>query len=754
MHNALYTTIEKKTVMLYFKKTKAKQVLILFLVFILFAAFACDRKDPEDIENEIKDAETVGEWIDALSQRPDDYTPPEATHSTTLIEDAYASGSISLGSYYDLMLTAALDHASLDKQYAGVPDNGTDLTMVLRKLRRDFTSLTAQEQQKLKPYLLSCDNESSFWYDDTQVRSPINKSINSPIATKPLAAMTRPRSDGSYFYITGPPGTEPQQQAVRNALEKAYRMYTDLAYVEPSDWIRVQLANVVFSDPAQVGYERMANWAGRDRCHIDIKTGQDNDTMKSVVAHELFHCFQEYMTNDGGMVYDDWATESTAVWHESYVYPRVNREHIFDDELFAHTNYEFFSRSGEHHYASYLFWQYYYQQSGSDAYAVKLMVDGMFSEGKFEYLSERPAIYEEFKNYALWLFNQEPYKYFVDHDGEPSLNPYGASVVFKEVTHTDSDKSQVRLPAGAIGFYAYQFAPNVAKVEFDLTEIQKNEDNHNGIQMIYLVGSDYFYEDVSYNDTVTFCLTRPSEDLSMLTFIISNGNLDDLDNASRLEADIPIDATGICTPSWHGYVECSGSSSGEGDGKNEYSTAGSYTSTNHGRIDEVLRYDEEERRFYTDTMDISYQSNYRWYVEYAKPESSAVGYTAWEEKTRVTNGYKSYDNELDDYCPPDCPGSALVIKPDEDDETQLIRRSRTYSDVCTYQVTHQVMNMPGSLGVSQGHVPELWVDEYGGTSSATVPYDPIILHMADNGTHMSGTYQEDNYSCTAVYVYE
>lgn len=726
-------------------------VVVLIQTMVLFG---CARQPDEWNDDAVRVAEDYDEWLDALSRRPAGYTHPEVICSSTRIQREYDQGKLSEEDYYLLSIAAAYDPAQLPAVYRdGVDqDTSTDASWLLREIEARIDSFSLETQSRLRPYLLSCDDPESYWYDpDQQIFPPNAMQTQCPC----MADMERPDTGGSYFRITGPAGTADQQEIVANALQRAYSAYAGIGFTEPTDWIRVSLQDTLSRSDGRIGEKWMAELEGRRRCHIAILTELGKERLEAVTAHELFHCFQDYIPGADNSTAGLWEWESTAVWAQEFVYPATNTEHEWYDDLrFSTFEQDFFSTGATMEYVSYLYWFYLYQKDGKTGGAVRNFLERIYLDGRQAAFSSRPDLEAEFKEYALWNLNVSPHTYYEDAGGEPSTRPFGGSVVYETVPDGERFYESIEIERGGIMYYVYTFDWNTLKVHFDLRQIQKTEENHSGIQVVYRADGRSYHEDVSFRDELVFCRNRPAEDIDAIIFIISNADITSSDNDSTLEGELVIDTRGVCIPEWTGSVNCSCSSSGPGDGTGTNLYGGSYTANSSGRLTETLVHDEDDDWLYAASKDVVYSSWYRWYVEY-EPPSTDDSYTAWEEKTRSGSGSRAYEYDLGPDCPPDCPANALVITPaDGDNASRYVHRSKRYSDLGTGTATHQVMNIAGELARMQGRSDELWTDEYDYDVSATIPTDSMLLHLTDNGSRLWGTLTDGSCSCNAEFVFE
>jgi hypothetical protein len=148
------------------RQTYSKSLLILVL-FLAVLLPACNQQPVADIEEEIKTAEDFSAWIEALSKRPPNYTPPKITFSSALILQDYNSGMLSEEEYYLLNITAAYHYDQLPREYrdGAEPDQAPDASWLLWEIRQKIETFSPETQALLQPYLLSCDDPASFWYD-------------------------------------------------------------------------------------------------------------------------------------------------------------------------------------------------------------------------------------------------------------------------------------------------------------------------------------------------------------------------------------------------------------------------------------------------------------------------------------------------------------------------------------------------------------------------------------------------------------
>jgi hypothetical protein len=500
----------------------------------------------------------------------------------------------------------------------------------------------------------------------------------------------------------------------------------------------------------------MAELLDHDRCHIIVQMDEDEDFLQGVAAHELFHCFQNYMGEEPDNFNSDWVRESTATWAEEFAFPDNNTEHEFEDEAFATFSEHFFDTRNTREYASYLFWFFVYHRDGKTGQAVKLLLDDIFEVGEVDALMNWREFYYEFKEYALWNLNTDPFDFYEDHNDEPVLPPTNGSIVYEQIREGNSHYEGLDLYPGAIAYYVYSIGQNVNKLIIDVEDIQKTADNYNGIQMVWQDGSDVHYEDLSFRDERVFCRSRTGENVDLITLIISNGQMAASRNEGRLDGNLRIDARGSCEEAWRGFVECRSQASGIGRGDpTDVFQIGTYTAQTWSRVESTLVYDERDDRFFSVEDTASKVRYYRWYWPNDNWDDFTGG-VLWEKIIRNEQGSRTYIREVPDECPPSCSGlpRAIISEVDEEGYSTYILRERSLRDVGETEATHYALDVPGTLGRMQGHVPDLWMDEMDTSFGVTCPPENLELVLSSDGLMLSGSYESESLTVYAQYAYE
>ncbi len=734
------------------------------LLFGLLAAAGCGPTGPgdgngDDSAGPSPDADPdaairatdLDSWLAAISGQSDSEDQGPVVYSSALIEQAYEAGQIDKDEYYTLRMAAMYDRDHLDEHFRAEPEPNPSATSLLRELVNVYDSLSPEAQTELRPYTLSFEDPESFAYDPDQPRIADIMAAQARLTPR---AMDRPADDGGYFVITG--GTEAQREQILDALQFSYEIFLDLGFPEPTDWIPVAI-QADLGNPYVAGDETFSVHEGNRRCHIRLRSDLAGDNLDGTVAHELFHCFQEYVEASPAVFEAPWVWDSSAVWAQEFVYPDTNTEHAYDMRHFSNLGRYFFDQEGVREYASYFYWFFLYQEGGKTGEVVHDLYVAIQENGTLEAIAGRAGFYEEFKRYALWTLNSPPHEYYEDAHDAPTLRPNGdGSIRHTEIVNDETFFDPIEISEGGAMYYVYTVDDHVDKLRFDLTDLQKDESNENGIQVVYRIDAEWTYEDVSYRDELVFCRGREAERVDGIIFIISNGQLDRSAADSEIDTELTIDTTEQCQVTWHGFVECTWSASGEGDGRgDDLFVLGDYTSQGTTRVDETLLYDPYDDKFYATEQTVSISSHYEWFFEHQVPTVD-TSYIAWERRVEDKNATHTYVSEVPDGCPQDnCWGLPTRIEGLADGEAWAYALDeQSFRNVGEYVSVYSAYHIPGSLGELQGHVAEVRTLEDEHSITVHCPSNSFEMTMSDDGTRMTGSYQTETTTCHAEYIYE
>jgi|GEM_PF-3900335 len=551
------------------------------------------------------------------------------------IEEAFEKKEISEEEYIVLRFQEAFEPEALPAAYQS-DEHGprpNDNSFLFYMLRTRWDTFSPETKKALHKYYVPSWDPDSIWYDPEQknelsmtasVDNESGEKLAAPVqqftdwlTIVPAAAAVTNKLNGYDFkiYFVNS-GDEGKATVVTNALVKAYKKYKAAGMAEPTDWIWADVQTIPNGD---LGSERLENVMndGVRRCTIRIERNQDTKHLETTAAHELFHCFQESMQLPN-YVTDEWIWESTAVWSEEYVFPDYNTEHDYDPDYFMELNKDFLDKAENKDYGAYLWWFYLSQKAGKSPVPIlKGLQNAKDQMGSRNSLKHRPQWYEEQKEFALWNVNYKPFKYYQDSDNKPSEIPYGDSAEYKDVKKGDKFSMPVDMDTGGMKYFVYIVNDNVKKLTFNLEGGNKHAHDKLGVQMIYKVGDNRLYEDVSDRDKVVFCRTRPSEKVSKVLLIVNNADLDNMFSGKH-----EVDASGKCTPGWSGYTRVKWSDSGSDNDLPTLSgdpTVGSWFERGSITVHDTLVYDQEYDEFLVENTSYSYNFAEHQQVNYDRP---------------------------------------------------------------------------------------------------------------------------------------
>ncbi len=334
--------------------------------------------------------------------------------------------------------------------------------------------------EQIEPFICSPEDPNSYFHPDFQEQ----KSVLDRLALASAVSAEETVWENWLIEISGASapvelhfslkGLNSQQQAeidtkaqlVYDTVHKAWEMYRDYLGTQPGNKLKIYLTTNL--KDAQTGWALFTyNNFQISGYEILIDQTLDNDTLKSVTAHELFHIFQHSMgltwfIEDLGGSYDlKWLTEATAVWAEHFVYPGLNRQFRFLPEFSVNLRDDRLSLQGEQEYGSYML--FYLMTEDMNKKDIVADVLWAFSDlgkdsmpGAFQYLDTRGTlqsvlnskagdITDLFGRFALCNWNKEPALFYkdVDKNNQPvriPIDPAGNSIDFLRFVST-SDPS-------------------------------------------------------------------------------------------------------------------------------------------------------------------------------------------------------------------------------------------------------------------------------------------------------------------------
>jgi hypothetical protein len=620
-------------------------IVILVLLFLLFKGCGSGGGSSGfSLGGGSVDTSDFEDWL--LEIYEDDEEFEEQLLSLTLINDAYHNKKeITEEEYYILRVQEAFDHKNLPDEYKSVRIDRRDNSFLLLMINDRIDDFSEETQDILRPFVTNPDDPESYWYKINQDDESLAREFLDIITIVPSAnAMDNEHPmDGKFQVHYDDPFITDKADIVKAALEYSYNKYVNIGMKEPTDWIYVKIQSL-----GDDGQQYMDEHEGEERCHILISTSQSDDALKTSTAHELFHCFQQYIPLKSYST-EEWIWESTATWSEDFTYPTVNTEHGFDSNIFPYFNKDFFDSDNVtyHQYGSYLWPWFLSHKYGKDGLVVKKMLDEAALVGMKDAIKNRPDFYEEFKQYALYNYNTEPFKFYYDHNNKPTKKPYGQSRKKKTFSNREKFNQDVNLDSGGIMYYYYFFEDDIERVEFDFTTINIDSQPDLATQIVYKIGEHWFYQDVSEIKKLKFCRKRPPEEIDVAVVIVGNANLDNL-----AFTQFDIDAEGKCAPEWSGYTSYSWSYTNTVDMSGLTLSGdpgiGTWDERGYMMSRDTLVYDEDNDEFVIKDQMIYYSYDDAQHISYTRDCG-----LQWESDTNSLMGSSHNKWEVDDKYPSD-----------------------------------------------------------------------------------------------------
>ncbi len=567
------------------------------------------------------------EWLfddEAEYDEPDD--------GKSRIVEALENEEITEDEYLLLRFQEAYEPESLPEEYQSEDETtAVDETFLFYMLNHRWDELDSATQAALEQYHLPGWDPGSYWYDpemendetlmgtfgeESELAGTVEKTIDWLTIVPAVEAVQNKHPSGTDYMIRFQTGYNAQALIVKAAMDKAYAKFKAAGFKEPKDWIWVRLQDI--SD-GSLGVEELDNIMndGVQRCTIRIERDLSKKRMESVTAHELFHCFQEYMDL---MPYssEEWIWESTAVWSEEFVYPENNREHEYDSDIFPKLNAWFFDRQGVRHYGAYIWWYYLYQEAGKSHVPIKSMLEAAKKpNGQLKAHKARPKFYEEHKEWALWNLNMEAfYKFYKDHANMPTYIPQPPSLDKSRLYNDITMPQDLAVDAGGMHYYTYRVNNDVDKVKIKLEGANKKVHEQLGVQLLYKIDDNWLYLDVSEEDEVVFCRKRASERVKFLILIFNNADLDDM-----FFSQFEVDGTDKCAPEWSGYTRVTWTDAGSANDLPTLSgdpTSGNWHERGSLTIRDTLVYDSENDEFLIKKTHYSYSHSEKQTITYSR----------------------------------------------------------------------------------------------------------------------------------------
>ena len=264
-----------------------------------------------------------------------------------------------------------------------------------------------------------------------------------------------------------------------------------------------------------------------------LNTDQDWNSLRTTMAHELFHTFQDsFVQTDGA----DWWDEASAVWAQDLVYPTDDEEQN-QLESGNWSNYDgvvgpldLFDDNGLAQYGAYIWPFYLTHRPGGDPRLIGQFYQAGTTKAPIEVFHDTPGWNDRFKEFALWNWNKAPVEIYRDH-GQPIkalaqiAQPFSSTALSLD---NSSDKVKVSLAASSMIYYELATIDDgpgfVHTLRFDLSSVTGGDGA--GVQAILTTPSGRRVEDWSSLPSKTFCRDRSSDHITNVVLVVTNSTIE------------------------------------------------------------------------------------------------------------------------------------------------------------------------------------------------------------------------------------
>lgn len=480
-----------------------------------------------------------------------DPIPLPGTTSFDKIDDAFTKGSIDETEAMRLRIIAGFDPGKLSAAYtADAVAERSSLQAADRWLGKNWDSLSADLQEELRPYYVLPDDADSYLGAAAARKAritPLNTPTGWPYISVSIAAQPEATpalaARGARIHYESSSDTAARQQAqwLAEAFEDAYPRFVALLNRNVDQDVYVYVHPRI-TDKG-VADMRVINGAMRGR--IYVRKGMNEQLSKAVLAHELFHVFQDYVGLDYSPDDEQWLMEATAAWAEHYIYPDYNTEHEYLPQFFSNLDQSMIS-GGSTGYTTYPWFLFVTQMLHYEGYVSDMLHDAV-SQTATSAVTEKPYFEAYFGQYALWNWNQDPARNYRDNPSFPG-DPRGGES-YDSVLYEQNRQYTGNIFVGPLAmlYNAMVISDSVDKIKFEFDAPSTAGKRR---QALVLINGAWTIEDWTGITERTFCRNRDEDRVDAVVLIASNaGTTDDYNENFR------VDTRGRCLPSWHGTTQ-------------------------------------------------------------------------------------------------------------------------------------------------------------------------------------------------------
>lgn len=514
--------------------------------------------------------------------------------SVDKLDEAWQDGQLKVEDYIVLQLRAVYGDNKMPSAYQGEANREKDQAYLFALISENWSTFSKPTQEAILPFILPADNPTSYFSPNNsaeQTQKLWQKILGIKVAGAAGETYKRltPLERITVSYLASKeaelkPRAEWAAQAVRDSVPKYKNLFS----------LNHQPIFIYFVSPAVMADYGSASPhlpGGEEGCVVNVRDNLNEKVTKTTVAHELFHCFQFKL----GLKYikpeTKWLMESTATWSEDFVYHAYNTEHEYDDEYFSETNKSLFSLKGNREYSLYLFFYYFYQKMGFlPSTVIETLVLSRTTDTS-QVLNTKPNFNYDFKDFAIWNWNQDIAKYYIDDPKFPDeAIPNTYSMDSRDINKIGEDGKKIDLDKGGILYTLYSF-PNadIKEIVFRPKDFVGGDNSRKGLQALYKVGGNWYQEDWSGMEEKTFCRKIDEENVELVIIVSSNSDL-----RNKTSGNLKVKTAKKCGPGWRGTITVDwGYKNSNSLSLPSRTITGQYVEKGHYTLHEILEYDPE-----------------------------------------------------------------------------------------------------------------------------------------------------------------
>ncbi|HBQ64922.1 MAG TPA: hypothetical protein DD727_08420 [Clostridiales bacterium] len=506
-----------------------------------------------------------------FGQQGNENTLAEMPTSFDLIEKELKEEKITEKEAIHMQLQAAFQPEALPGKYRGAAlDTRYGMNYELQWVIDHWETLSEAEKKQFEPYILPLDHANSLFNPAARVKEntfsliPVVRAVTSDWKYENIQPGGSSTTVTIAYYM---PDNEPAEDKswiqenvtrIKAALNKAWPKYKALLGVEPTKNFTLYMGDISnlalthgVSNKKLTGVHGFATWGSGENCLIAIEKSLMNEQLDSAVVHELFHCFQFYVgltsfSSNRDML---WLMEATAVWAEDFIYHDSMTEWDYLDAFFDSVHQDLIIANKKHEYGSYLFFYFLSQHLGNNDYIRDILEDARWGDIPDTITTMVEDYKEVFPVFALYNWNQAPWKKYKDTPTFPDKIPSSAILDCLDMEPAKTEYAE-ELGKGSIRYMHHVFHEDINKIRkviFDFSKI--NIDENISRQALIKVDGAWIFAD--WNDVAKreFCRKTAGENVQEVILILSNANL-----SGNAKVTYTVDTGQECTQARAAYM--------------------------------------------------------------------------------------------------------------------------------------------------------------------------------------------------------